>query len=719
MAQCKKILDSGERCSNRAEPGSEFCQEHHKRVLFRKVASQTFPQPEPSPKETPAQSPQWKAFPSALGAEPAFPGLQADSRHILVGPQGLVWLRAQSADTSAAPLLQRLLSLLAALSQYMPLPGHVTIQQAADDAGMLLRLTPPPEHHHALSAYYDTVATAAALSDGALYVGASGVFIHYRDGDAPRGYDAVGVEAPPGDNTVDLRSADLSRPTHPPAPSLRKREGETPPFSSQEKGLGDEFFLQSTVLPPGETIRLVDSGGTHPLSPDMLRELPLQDALLRIRPLPLHGAELPDTVFVLAAAPLYRLLATYFREHYLRFRIARFVPAPSETSEDSTSRPLLLFELTAQPDAPAGAFVPRFVLSYLMDLPFCVVFHDIGSTDTQRMLVEWGRRYPCLPRHILPAFPADSLVLLCDHADFSNMCLSPMPVFLDGDTALSVPPLPLNAQQFTPIMESDDLQLEIPVRLVPDSGPVPAPAALVLDDEEMGWVSRLLYRLPGELFTGYSVCLGEERAVLIGEGLPLEILPFGIPLRRVQDTSLFLPLRARLMPELPWNLLATALDIQERRYTLLTPEFRLDVPCKAFAPLSKALVAEPGRPNLTFTLKSGARLPELRWSDNLQELRQQLAASRNAAPIEGRRTVPSRQENRADASPEARDERAGAGEQPPAAVSGEVEQVLRERAAQFQAQEDYLSAAVCFAICGDSFNAARCYQSAAHALAAS
>ncbi len=33
-----------------------------------------------------------------------------------------------------------------------------------------------------------------------------------------------------------------------PAPSLCKRGGETPPFSSQEKGLGNEFFPQSTVL---------------------------------------------------------------------------------------------------------------------------------------------------------------------------------------------------------------------------------------------------------------------------------------------------------------------------------------------------------------------------------------------------------------------------------------------------------------------------------------
>ena len=92
MAQCEKILDNNQRCSNKAVPGSRYCQTHG-RISFKPVAkpADTAPRPAPEPaprpgagkqppgekkrrrKETPP--PPWEARPSASGQPPAFPGL--------------------------------------------------------------------------------------------------------------------------------------------------------------------------------------------------------------------------------------------------------------------------------------------------------------------------------------------------------------------------------------------------------------------------------------------------------------------------------------------------------------------------------------------------------------------------------------------------------------------------------------------------------------------
>jgi hypothetical protein len=165
------------------------------------------------------------------------------------------------------------------------------------------------------------------------------------------------------------------------------------------------------------------------------------------------------------------------------------------------------------------------------------------------------------------------------------------------------------------------------------------------------------------------------------------------------------------MPELLWNILAKALDIREQRYTFITPEFRIDIPHKAFAPLSKGLVAETGHPTIMFTPQPVSQLPELHWSGE----QQQMSASRNSVPNKKHDVAQSPRTVQQDAASETR-RRVGAAEQSSAVVSDEVLRVLQEQAEQFQQQQDYLSAAVCFALCGDSFNAARCYQSAAQAL---
>lgn len=674
MAQCKRILPNGERCSNRAAPGADYCDEHG-RIQFRpvsKIPEVTTPQGEAKKEKPP---PDWVARPSAAGERPAFPGLRADARNILVAPRGCIWLSAEGVEDQPAPLFERLVRLLSALSQEMALPGHVAVRM--DEAqGALVELSPPHPDAPDLSRLYDAASDAAAFSGGLLYVGEGTAFIQYRDGGAPRGY------------TVD----------------------------------GEE--IQSPSAPPDRRY-LVDREGVHPLSLAPLPEVPLDRLLLRIAPLPARGAALPAVAYALVAPSLYRMLARYFRAHHLVYRVARFhTPKKEAVQGGDAAAAYLLFEIAPRPDAPTGALLPAFVLSYLEDLPRCAVLTQVWTEAGRRMLVEWGQDYPCRPPHVLDAFPPDSLVLFTAGPDFDNLCVSPAPTLFEGDE-LTTAHIPRSERaDLTPHDDRAGLPLDLPVRLAPDQGPLPNTGALILEGQEIAWLRRLLYRLPGEAFAGYTLCLGRERAALVGEGSPLEIasLPFGIPLRRVRDTQLFIPLRARFTPDLPWALLAEALALRPDTYTFLAPDFRLDAPRAAFAPLSRALTAEPDRPRVALEMRPAAGLPALRFTPPEKPTG---PASSQPDPS----VAPAGQ-------PVAGDEKPGlfkrifGGEQPPIELTkepsppaGEVERVvvreveaqdveqrLREQAESYRDEGRLLDAALYFALAGDTVAAGQCYQ---------
>lgn len=655
MAQCKKILENGERCSNRAVPGTEYCEEH-RRIQFRrvpKVPTVPAPPPEPRPgkkKEKPPEPPpppEWVAKAGIAGEKPAFPGLRVGARGIMVAPEGLIWLGEKGAEDQPESLFERLVRLLGFLSQEVPLSEYVSVRTLKGGAGTLISLVPPNPERVDLPRLYDAAASAADLGGGLLYVGEGRAFIQYRDGGAPRGYDAAGVKPPPGDD-----------------------------------------------------IYLVDREGTHPLSPRALVVAPLDDLLLRIAPQPARGFEPPDVVFALVAPPLYRMLAKYFRAHHLRYRVSRFHSPRDET--------FTIFEVEPRPDAPTGTLVPGFVLSYLEGLPRCVVLTEVWAEKGTRMLVEWRRQYPCMPRHVVGAFPPDSLLLLVGGPDFYNMCVSPAPAFFEGDDlTLAHAPTPGRAG-LKPLTDRETLPLELPVKLVDDPGPTPSTAALILDAREMGWVRRLLYRLPGEAFAYYSICVGEDRAVLLGEGMPVESIPFGIPLRRVGGTQLFIPLRARFMPDLPWSLLSDSLELKDDIYTFLARDFRIDVPFGSFAPISRALVAEPGRPRVKLEVHPAPGLPALGWSEPEPEPEMPQpgqGAEDEGGGILGRLGLGRRTEPVPRPVPIPR----------PVTGQQDIKSLFLKLAESHRREGDYLGAALLFAMAGDKVNAGRCYHEAAHA----
>jgi hypothetical protein len=197
----------------------------------------------------------------------------------------------------------------------------------------------------------------------------------------------------------------------------------------------------------------------------------------------------------------------------------------------------------------------------------------------------------------------------------------------------------------------------------------------------------------------------------------------------VQDTQLFIPLRARFSPDLPWALLAEALALQSGIYTFLAPDFRLDVSRDHFAPLSRALTAAPGRPHVTLELRPSTDLPALRFTPPEQPTTPSPAGPAEAAERQPIERQPITEEEKAGWL-----QRIFGGEQPPPEIVSTIsdeeragEQVVirevepQDVTAQLRAQAEscredgkYLDAALYFALAGEMAAAGQSYQRGAH-----
>ncbi|HEX8772803.1 MAG TPA: hypothetical protein VF735_04300 [Pyrinomonadaceae bacterium] len=602
----------------------------------------------------------WAIHRSAAGERPSFPGLRADARDILVAPQAIIRLREKNSSARALTLGDCLARVLGGLSYELSLSESVRLRKTHEGDEAFVVLTPPDTSD--LSRLYDAVAAASALSNGSLYIGQGRAFIRYRDAEAARGYDAAGVQLP----------------------------------------RGDDLFL-------------LDKETTHSVSVESLDELSLPEVLLATATLPAREVELPDRAFAMVAMPLYHMIARYLRDHHLSYRVARFHTTDGET--------LMLFEMTARHDAPTGAHVPAYVLNYLESLPRSVVLTEAWADEGRRMLVEWGRRYPGNARNVLKAF-VPGLVLFSSGRDYPNLSVAPMPTFFEGDDVTTAQAGGRASVDLRPLHSAERLPLELPVRLVEDTGSMPHTSALILDEQETNWVKRLLYRLPGEAFNAYTMCVGEGRAVLVAEGMAVESLPFGIALQRVQDTQLFIPLRTRFAPDLPWGLLAQALDLKDGVYTFLTEEFRLDIPRAAFTPLARALVTGKERSTQAFTVVTAKGWPELDWKPRPQpnpawrSMRETGSVPRESqrqsvfGRIRNERTTPAPEQPPKVAQANAPRRAEDSKEHQPSQPLDEAA-LFRRRAESFLQSGDHLSAAFCFSLAGDNYNAARSFQEAA------
>lgn len=678
MAQCETILETGERCSNQAQPGTRFCRAHG-RITFRKLqaekAADSAPPPvqppvPPAVVDNPAESePAWQAVPSPAGQRPHFPGLRPDGRNILVAGEGIIWLADEGDAEKRVTLFTRLVRLLGFLSQVTPLqaPGErpqVRLWRQRGGEDLLVGLQPHQSEAADLSTFYDAAATATRLAGGRLYIGEKGAFVQYRDDSAPRGYDV-------------------------------------PDFQEH---------------PSSAAWLLIARWGSRRLATADFHEIGLADFALAVPPVPAASGPLPAHVYALAARPLYQVLARYFRAHSLHYRLAHLQVGSNSGSEDE----VVLFEIQPNPEVSGDAVVPAFVLAYLARLPQVALLEQVNETPL--ILRQWRRRYPLHLSHISGAFSDDELIILSDEP-YASRRVQPLPELVDGDLLTDVYVGRRPARRLTPTVRQTDAALRLPVLLRPDHGPTAATAALLLTPKETEWLRPLLYRLPGGQFANYQICQGLEASLLVSIDGPVEGIPFGQPLRRFADTELFLPLRSRFVPALPWPLLRQALRVRDGVYTFLTETYRLDVPTAAFKPLSRAVLAQQrGAP---FRLRPLAELPALQWQP-----RERLAASpqveRRAAeePAQkgeaaswlerlARLTKPQPVTPAKQRSAEIK----GADDWPPTDWPAEVleeeqdlTEYLQEQARAYEEAGEVLLAGVCYDLLGDTANSGRCYR---------
>lgn len=661
MAQCEKTLDNGERCSNQAVPGTSYCQAHKQRITFRRAADKERVVTAPSPPMTSGteqplapktqQQQNWRAIPSAAGQKPAFPGLQIDERDILVAPQGIIWLQAESTDTSTSQF-SRLVQLMGFLSQALSLLGQVKVLFWAERAEYVLCLTPDQRNGAHLSVFYDRVADATRLVNGRLYIGQDKAFVQYRDDGAPRGYDVFGLK--------------------------------TPEKSSE--------------------LLLVAHWGSESLPSSGFKELSLHDLCLSVFPLPSRVDQVPELVYALVPPPLYPILAKYFHAHRLSYKLACL-----QTSTGT----LILFEIGPRPDAPTGQVVPNFILDYLSRLPRVVLLVQAYRTGEISVLLQWRHRYPLHLPNVADAFAANEMLLLM--ADlYPNLSIIPTPQFFEGDQLVDVHLSSTQALRLETLPASAPAALKLEILLRPDNGPTPPIAALILSAQEMAWVRRLLYLLPGEAFRDYTLYQGEELSVLIGKNRPIEGLPFGMPLRRPGDRALFIPLRSRFVPDLPWELLQKVLAFKEKVYTFLTPDYRLDLSESHFVSLSHVLMAEANRPRVDVRMLAPSLLPTLTWTP-LPGLSAEVTpdAPKEGQPIGGKilSYIQAAFGEPTKPTPLTTDREPVA--TAPHNAGLDENALWREKARACEESKDFLAAAVCYNFLNDVANSARCYRQAA------
>jgi hypothetical protein len=639
MSQCEKVLENGERCSNRAEPGTSYCRTHAPaRTIFRPrsrpVADDDEDSPPPPKLKPSARRPQWRAAPWSGEDEPEFPGLRADERQLLVAPEGCICLTAAKGATESDQF-SRLVRLIGLLSQSMPLPGRLRITHPRGAREDVVFLT-APEGEKSLSHFFDAAAAAAQFAAGQLFVGQGQDFVRYRNEGAPRGYDVPGFTAPPA--------------------------------------------------PEKAALSLIDHLGTRWLN-GPFEETALAEFCLRVAPLPGRAGPQPppEQVSVLAPSPLYWTLARYFQAHHLGYRVARL---------QGPDGMLILFEVSPRAGAPTGGALPPFVIDYLASLPRVSLFRLAHEAGASRILLQWNHRYPLAIDHMAEVFAGDQLVLLGTDP-YPNLRVQPAPAFFDGDPLLAAHVPQPQGKRLLQAASGSAGPVTLPVLLRPDRGPVPPIAAVILTDRELDWLRRLLYRLPGDALAGYTLCLGEGRSVLLGGERSIEGVPFGEPLRRHRASELFLPLLSRLVPDLPWPNLQQAFEIQEGVYTFLTASDRLDVPTTAFFPLSRALVAEPGRPRVQLKVLPTPVLPEIHWQ----------------APAPPPPSVA------APAAPKGRQAGSQKGGPSPAAPSGppsvtDIDTYLRGQAKTYEEAGDHLAAAFFYSVVNDPASSARCFRRA-------
>ena len=576
------------------------------------------------------------ARPGTVGKVPEYPGLFTDHRNILVGKEGIIYLPGQQELVGGEEKSPQLLLLLTNLSLKLRLAGQVEVYALHKNLGYLVKIIAPEQNWEAFSSFYDHLATAAGLSHGHLYVGQDPYYICYRDWQAPQGYDGAA-----GPVAID-------------------------------------------------TLMLTDKSGQYHLPARDYRRLSLTDLIMSLSPVIEPGAQKMTAIYFSLPRPLYQLVGRYLHNHHLKYTIAGLV--------DQWGREQVLLHLDDGQFPGSEHEFPRQILTFLTDLPACQAFRSVAAMDNRRLLVSWDASLAGKAERLLEPFPPDTLLLFSADPDMGNQCITPAPVFFAGGKQVNFryagPPLVGGKS----IVDPQKLKLSIPLRLTYEKKTARVADALLLDNEEMGWFARLIYRLPSRIFSHCRIFRGQEFSVLLGSGSEEIHVPFGLPLQRVQSGNLLIPRHTRIIPEVSWPLLADVLGLEESQMTILTAERQIVLPLDGFVPLSRSLIAGIDPREIKVEVVPPEVMPEIHL-----DFPQIMAAEATKMIGEEQREAGT---GNSDSRAQAFDPRVEI------SLPGEKE-IFRKRAESLLQAGDYLEAAVCFSLADMPQTAARCYRDAA------
>ncbi|MEA3333678.1 MAG: hypothetical protein U9Q58_08785 [Pseudomonadota bacterium] len=415
--------------------------------------------------------------------------------------------------------------------------------------------------------------------------------------------------------------------------------------------------------------------------------------LLKAPRQPLSGA------YLLFAEALWPLISRYLQRQQIRFKVS----APLNLPNEKQKRVIFLGPNLEE----SKKTLPRFVLSYLQELPHCRLFYKLCSvTDPNQkktdesagFLVEYSFQHPLPAPEISNHLQPETLYFIFGDRQRPALIIDPTPT-LKNDCDLSKPVARIEKPQRSLDSAAGSTQpslLQIELRLTDDPH-TPAPTqALHFAGKELKWLETILQHLPGPLLAHLRWAGDHEHGILLlPEDETISLFPFAEPLKKVKN-NLFLPLGQSLRPQLTNPQLDSALALIPEKLTFLTRNLRLDIAEKDFQPLDKIIFAST---TVSTTLKfSDPDVPfDFVWQhrDLSEENKKSVAVPDKKAEVPAALTITKREDS--DIQNQAK---------PPT-------EILQEYALRLRRQNDFLGAATCFSLAKEPLPAAECYRLAA------
>ncbi|MCD6533747.1 MAG: hypothetical protein J7L25_06690 [Deltaproteobacteria bacterium] len=421
-----------------------------------------------------------------------------------------------------------------------------------------------------------------------------------------------------------------------------------------------------------------------------------------------------SSAYLLFAEALLPLITHYLQRQQIRFKVS----TPLNPADEWQKRVIFF-----SPKLETGnKTVPRFILSYLQNLPHCRLFYRLCSVtgtnpdevkENTGVLVEYGFQHPLMTPEIVNHLEAETLYLIFADSQRPTLIINPAPI-LKNDCDLSKPISLIKKTDYSldpAALSAQASLLQINLRLIDDPYTPETTQALHFTSKELEWLEIILQHLPGPLLAHLRWIGDREHGILLlPEDETPALFPFAEPLKRVKK-NLFLPLRQSLRPQLTNPQLDNALALIPEKLTFFTKQLRFDIAEKDFQPLTQMIIAAP-TDSAPLRFSDRDEPFEFVWPNrvNLQNSDEAAAKELTKAPAadaaneQAAQLTISKNVESSDHSPT------------PTNTATTPTKILQEYALRLRRKNDFIGAATCFSLAEEPRLAAECYRLAALAL---